>query len=113
LKVRHLSVWLATNQYYFGAAGEVFFEGNRKGIFERFVHFLGQAYSAGNPLGRLASEVLGLNNAGVTPALLQELPGDSSHQTRGGQDCDVGLLAKRRPSPSIKLLSAFHVTLLL
>jgi hypothetical protein len=61
------------------------------------VHFLGQAYSAGNPLGRLASEVLGLNNAGVTPALLQELPGDSSHQTRGGQDCDVGLLAKRRP----------------
>ena len=64
-------------------------------IFERFLHFLDQAYCARNPLGRPASEVLGLNNARVVPALGQELPGDSSHQTRGGQDCDVGLLAKR------------------
>jgi hypothetical protein len=64
-------------------------------IFERFVHFLGQASRAGNPLGRLASEVLGLKNARVSPALRQELPGDSSHQTRGGQDGEAGLLAKR------------------
>ena len=66
-----------------------------KVFFERFLHFLGQAYRyRGDPLGRLAAEVLGLSNARVSPALRQELPGDSSHQTRGGQDGDVGLLAK-------------------
>ena len=52
-------------------------------IFERFLHFLGHAHRyRGNPLGRLASEVLGLNKARVSPALRQELPGDSSHKTR-------------------------------
>ena len=95
---------LATNQHYFGAAGETAIRamsGQRSSsrqigrIFERFLHFLGHAHRyRGNPLGRLASEVLGLNKARVGPALRQELPGDSSHQTRGSQDCDVGLLAK-------------------
>ena len=75
---------LATNQYDFGAAGESLLREKSGRIFERFLHFLGQAYRyGGNPLGRLASEVLGLNNVGVSPALRQELPGDSSHQTRG------------------------------
>ena len=64
-------------------------------IFERFLHFLGQAHRTGNPLGRLASEVLGLSNARVIAALRQQLPGDSSHQTCRSQNCDVGLLAKR------------------
>jgi hypothetical protein len=65
------------------------------GIFERFLHFLGHAHRyRGNPLGRLASEVLGLNKARVRPALRQELPGDSSHQARRGQDGEAGLLAK-------------------
>jgi hypothetical protein len=36
---------------------------------------------------------LGLNNARARPALRQKLPGDSSHQTRGGQNGDIGLLA--------------------
>jgi hypothetical protein len=58
------------------------------------VHFLGQASRAGDPLGRLASEVLDLNKARVSPALRQELPGDSSHQTRRSQDGEAGLLAK-------------------
>src|SRR6478736_3317470 len=64
-------------------------------IFERFLHFLGQAHRTGNPLGRLASEVLGLSNARVIAALRQQLPGDSSHQTCRSQNCEVGLLAKR------------------
>jgi hypothetical protein len=42
-------------------------------IFERFLHFLGQACRVGNPLGRLASEVLGLNNARVTPARMNSM----------------------------------------
>jgi hypothetical protein len=64
-------------------------------IFDRFEHFLGRAYRyGGNALGRLASEVSGLKTARVSPALGQELPGDSSHQTRGGQDGEAGLLAK-------------------
>ena len=45
-------------------------------------------------MGRLASEVLGLNKARVSPLLGQELPGDSSHQTRRGQDGGVGLLER-------------------
>jgi hypothetical protein len=64
-------------------------------VFFWFLHFLGHAHRyRGNPLGRLASEVLGLNKARVSPALRQGLPGDSSHQTRRGQDCEAGLLAK-------------------
>ena len=47
----------------------------------------------GDPLGRLVSEVLGLNNARARPALRQKLPGDASHQRRGGQNGDIGLLA--------------------
>src|SRR5262245_5787956 len=64
-------------------------------IFEGFLPFLGQASRAGDPLGRLASEVLDLKKVRVVAALGQELPGDSSHQTRGGQDGDVGPLTKR------------------
>src|SRR4029077_16068448 len=64
-------------------------------IFERFLHFLGQAHRTGNPLGRLASGVLGLRHPRVIAALRQQLPGDSSHQTCRSQNCDVGLLAKR------------------
>ena len=35
-----------------------------------------------------------MGKARVSPALRQELPGDSSHKTRGGQDGEAGLLAK-------------------
>jgi hypothetical protein len=65
------------------------------GIFKRFLHFLGHAHHCrGIPLGRLASEVLGLNKARVRSALRQELPGDSSHQTGRGEDGNVGSFAK-------------------
>ena len=95
LKVRRQSVRLSDQPVLFWSGWGKSSSRKIGRIFERFLHFLGQAHRAGNPLGRLASEVLGLSNARVTPALGQELPGDSSHQTRGGQDCDVGLLAKR------------------
>jgi hypothetical protein len=36
-----------------------------------------------------------LGKARVSPALRQELPGDSSHKTRRGQDGEARLLAKR------------------
>ena len=35
-----------------------------------------------------------MGKARVSPALRQELPGDSSHQTRRRQDGEAGLLAK-------------------
>ena len=88
---------LATNQHYFGAARESLSSRKIGRIFERFLPFLGQAHRRDNPLGRLASEeVLGLNKARVSPALRQELPGDSSHQTRGGQDGEAGFLPSAR-----------------
>src|SRR6476660_3063605 len=46
--------------------GKVFFGGIGR-IFERFLHFLGQALHPGNPLSRLASEVLVLNDRSCKP----------------------------------------------
>jgi hypothetical protein len=96
LKVRHQSFRLCDQPVLFWSDWGKSSSREIGRIFEQFLHFLGQAYRAGDPLGRLASEaVLGLSKARVSPALGQELPGDSSHQARGGQDCDVGPLTKR------------------
>jgi hypothetical protein len=90
LKVRHQSVRLRDQPVLFWSDWG---KSSSREI-EWFLHFLGRAYRASNPVGRLASEVLGLKNARVSPALRQELPGDSRHQTRRGQNGDVGSLAK-------------------
>ena len=81
---------LATNQHYFGATGESLLRGKSEGSLSDFCTSWPSSRT-GNPLGRLASEVLGLSNARVIAALRQQLPGDSSHQTCRSQNCDVGL----------------------
>ena len=66
-----LSVWLRDQPVLFCWGKSSLGEIGR--IFERFLHFLGQALHPGNPLSRLASEVLVLNDARISPALRQEL----------------------------------------
>jgi hypothetical protein len=68
LKVRRQSVRLSDQPVLFWSDWGKSSSREIGRIFERFLHFLGQADRAGNPLGRLASEVLGLSNARVTPA---------------------------------------------
>jgi hypothetical protein len=68
LKVRRQSVRLSDRPVLFWSDWGKSSSREIGRIFERFLHFLGQADRAGNPLGRLASEVLGLSNARVTPA---------------------------------------------
>jgi hypothetical protein len=86
---------LATNQHYFGAAGESLLRGKLDGSLSGFCTSLAkppvQAIRSAGWLRRYW--VLG--KARVSAALRQELPGDSSHQTRRGQDGEAGLLAKR------------------
>src|SRR4249920_2990714 len=78
---------LATNQHYFGAAGESLLRGKSEGSLSGFCTSLATPTATeAIRSGRLASKVLGLNKACVSPTLRQELPGDSSHKTRGGQD---------------------------
>ena len=77
---------LATNQHYFGAAGESLLRGKLDGSLSGFCTSLAkppvQAIRSAGWLRRYCV----WNKARVSPALRQELPGDSSHQTRRGQD---------------------------
>ena len=93
--MRHQSLRLRDQPVLFWSDWGKLLRGKSEAIFKRFLHFLGHAHHCrGIPLGRLASEVLGLNKARVRPALRQELPGDSSHQSGRGEDGNVGSLAK-------------------
>ena len=84
LKVRRQSVRLSDQPVLFWSGWGKSSSRKIGRIFERFLHFLGQAHRAGNPLGRLASEVLGLSNARVIAALRQQMPSDLSSKTRTG-----------------------------
>src|SRR5258707_8125149 len=68
LKVRRQSVRLSDQPVLFWSGWGKSSSRKIGRIFERFLHFLGQADRAGNPLGRLASEVLGLSNARALPS---------------------------------------------